>query len=129
LIALKAVYFKGNAPSTQSGAFYDDNNAPLYYLPGTTGWDAFSTNTGLLPVQWNPQAQNLGVQANQFDFTITGGSNLVIVIEAATNLANPVWSPVGTNTLNTFIGTNGTSYFSDPGWTNYPGRYYRLRSP
>jgi hypothetical protein len=36
---------------------------------------------------------------------------------------------LSTNTLNTFVGTNGTSYFSDPQWTNYPGRFYRLRSP
>jgi hypothetical protein len=32
--------------------------------------------------------------------------------------------PVITNTL-----VNGTNYFSDPQWTNYPGRFYRLRSP
>ena len=29
-----------------------------------------------------------------------------------------------TNTL-----TGGTAYFGDPQWTNYPGRFYRLRSP
>ena len=26
------------------------------------------------------------------------------------------------------VGANGTSYFSDPQWTNYPQRFYRLRS-
>jgi hypothetical protein len=70
-----------------------------------------------------------GIINNQFGFTITGSSNLVIVVEACTNLSNPDWQPVSTNTLDTFIGTNGTSYFSDPQWTNYPGRFYRLRSP
>jgi hypothetical protein len=78
-------------------------------------------------VLWNPQAKNdanFGVQNNQFGFTITGSSNLVIVVEACTNLSNPVWSPVATNTL-----TSGSSYFSDPQWTNYLGRFYRLRSP
>ena len=70
------------------------------------------------------QRASFGVRTNQFGFTITGTSNLVIVVEACTNLANPVWSPVGTNTL-----TGGSSYFSDPQWTNYPGRFYRLRSP
>jgi len=48
----------------------------------------------------------------------------VVVVEAATNLANPAWTPVGTNTL---IG--GSSYFSDSRWTNYPGRFYRVRTP
>jgi hypothetical protein len=27
-----------------------------------------------------------------------------------------------------FTLTGGSSYFSDPDWTNYPGRFYRLRS-
>jgi Bacterial Ig-like domain len=66
----------------------------------------------------------VGVRTNRFGFTITGTSNLVIVVEACTNVAHPTWSPVGTNTL-----TGGSSYFSDPQWTNYPRRFYRLRSP
>jgi hypothetical protein len=46
------------------------------------------------------------------------------VVEASTDLINPTWSPVNTNTL-----TDGSSYFSDPDWTNYATRFYRLRSP
>jgi hypothetical protein len=75
-----------------------------------------------------PQVQTsgptFGVGPTGFGFNITGTSNLVIVVEACTNLANPTWSPVGTNTL-----ISGSSYFSDPQWTNYPGRFYRLRWP
>jgi hypothetical protein len=113
--------------------FNGDNNTTVYYLPGTTGWQNFALLTGRPTVLWNPQAQTsdacFGVRTNQFGFNITGSSNLVIVVEACTDLANPTWSPVGTNTLNTFIGTNGSSYFSDSQWTNYPGRFYRFRSP
>ena len=109
-----------------SYVFSGDNNATVYYLPGTTGWG--STFGGRPTVLWNPQVQtgdaSFGVRTNRFGFTITGTSNLVIVVEACTNLANPIWSPVGTNTL-----TGGSSYFSDPQWTNYPARFYRLRSP
>ncbi len=94
-------------------------------MPGTTGWGA--TFGGLPAVLWNPQVQTsgatFGVRTNRFGFTINGASNLVIVVEASTNLANHRWAPVGTNTL-----TNGSSYFSDPKWTNYPARLYRLRS-
>jgi hypothetical protein len=75
------------------------------------------------------KSATFGVQTNRFGFTITGNSNLVIVIEVSTNLANSSWTPISTNTLNIFIGTNGTSYFSDPRWTNYPGRFYRLSPP
>ena len=55
---------------------------------------------------------------------ISWATNASVVVEACTNLANPVWCAVGTNTL-----TSGSSCFSDPQWTNYPARFYRLRSP
>jgi len=67
---------------------------------------------------------NPGVQSNQFVFTINGASNLVVVVEATADLTNPVWSPVGTNTL-----AEGSSPFTDPQWTHYPVRFYRLRMP
>jgi hypothetical protein len=77
---------------------------------------------------WNPQVQtsdpNFGVRTNQFGFNITGTSDLVVVVEASTNLANPTWYPLATNTL-----TGDSFYFSDPQWTHYPGRFYRLRWP
>ncbi len=127
---LTRVYFEGNAPGVDSTAFSGEVPT-VYYLPGTTGWGP--TFDGVPTVLWNPQAQtgdgSFGVQNNQFGFNITGSSNLVIVVEAATNLATPVWLPVATNTLNTFSGTNGSSHFSDPQWTNFPGRFYRFRSP
>jgi hypothetical protein len=47
-----------------------------------------------------------------------------IVIEAATDLTNPVWIPVLTNVL-----TAGSQDFVDPEWTNSPSRLYRIRSP
>ncbi|MGD0536771.1 MAG: hypothetical protein ABSC03_03895 [Verrucomicrobiota bacterium] len=59
----------------------------------------------------------------EIGFTITGTTNPVIVVEACTNLANPSWFPMGTNTL-----AGGSSYFSKPHWTNHPARFYRLCS-
>jgi hypothetical protein len=106
------------------------NNVKVYYLPETTGWPTPPPAPfgGRPTVLWNPQVltsdASFGVGTNGFGFTITGSSNLVIVVEACTNLGSPIWSPVGTNTL-----TGGSSYFSDPEWTNYPTRLYRLRSP
>jgi len=123
---LMGVYLQGNAPNVGSDVFMDAANTTIYYLPGTTGWG--STFAGRPAVLWNPLVAtsdaSFGVRTNRLGFTITGANNLVIVVEAATNLANPAWVPVGTNTL-----TGGSSYFSDPEWTNYPARFYRLRSP
>ena len=120
-------YFQGNAPSLGgSYVFAGDNNATIYYLPGTTNWGP--TFGGCPTALWNPQVQitdaRFGVRTNQFGVTITGTSNLIIMVEACTNLANPAWSPLAMTIL-----TGGSSYFSDPDWTNYPGRFYRLRSP
>ena len=104
--------------------FSGDTNATVYYMPGTSGW---GTSFGDVPaVLWSPRpgAPGFGVRTNQFGFTINGPANLVIVVEACTNLAGPLWVPVSTNAL-----SGGSSYFGDSGWTNYHSRLYRLRWP
>jgi hypothetical protein len=107
--------------------FYWDSNPTAYYLPGTTGWSDFSTNTGLPTALWTPQvlttASSFGVRTNQFGFNINWASGMTVVVEASTSLVNPTWHPISTNTL-----TSGSTYFSDPQWTNYTRRFYRLRS-
>jgi hypothetical protein len=67
---------------------------------------------------------NFGVQSNFFGFGVTGISNQVVIVDACTDLISLNWLPLQTNIL-----TGGESYFSDSRWTNYPGRFYRLRSP
>ena len=60
---------------------------------------------------------------NQLGFNIARASGQVVVVEACTDLAQPVWAPLQTNTL-----SRDTFYFSDPQWTNSPARFYRVRS-
>jgi hypothetical protein len=122
---LTGVYFLGNAPSLGgTNVLRGATNTTIYYLPGMTGWP--TPSWGVPEVLWNPQVQTsgatFGIRTNQFGFTITGSSGLVIVVEACTDPGNPIWLPVSTNTL-----TGGSAYFSDPQWTSYPGRFYRLR--
>ena len=129
------VYFGTNAVSlsfktNQTGTTYDPGtlayNTAYYWqinarnAAGVTTGDVWTFTT----VPAEVEDASSGVQTNRFGFTITGSSSLVIVVEACTNLVNPIWSPVGTNTL-----TGGSAYFTDPLWTNYPARFYRLRSP
>jgi hypothetical protein len=124
---LSGVYFTGNAPSVGLYLF-TYGNPIIYYLPGTTGWG--TTFAGLPTALWllpNPlilSGPSFGVQTNAFGFIISWATNRSVVVEAAANLESATWLPVSTNTL-----TGGWSYFSDPQWTNYPGRFYRLRSP
>jgi hypothetical protein len=133
--SLKGVYFLGNAPGGMF-VFYGDNAAIGYYRSGTTGWGPYiggmsPDNGGIPTALWNPPSSlamqfpgtRYGANSNQFGFNIIGSSNLEVVVEACTNLGNPLWLPIYTNAL-----TGGSIPFSDPNWTNYPGRFYRVRS-
>ena len=119
---LAGVYFTGNAPAMNSDVFDDDNVATAYYLPGTAGWSA--TFDDLPTAVWLPQIVADGVRTNQFSFYVDWASGQTVVVEGCTNLARPVWLPLQTNLI-----TSGSWYFSDPQWTNYPGRFYRASSP
>ncbi len=126
---LTDIYFKGDAPNASLNVFGANNSLTVYYLPGTANWGSLFSGRPTAP--WflpNPRIlnfePNFGIQANGFSFTISWATNAPVVVEGCTNMANPVWTPVSTNSL-----TGGTAYFNDPQWTNYPSRFYRVRSP
>jgi hypothetical protein len=129
--SLANVFFQGNGPDLPGDA-ENGGIVPFvppvtcYYLPGTTGW---SYPYQWVPfVLWNPLIQtgngNFGVQKDQFGFDITGTPAIPIVVEASTNLANPVWTALTNVTL-----TNGLFHFSEPLQAGSPARYYRIGSP
>jgi hypothetical protein len=125
--SLTQIFFAGNAPVGVQDIFYfrpgtDHVPANIYYLPGTTGWSAMIA--GHPAVLWNPQMQFTSIGLAGFGCNITGTADIPIVIEACTNPANAYWAPLQSLNL-----TNGTFDFSDPNWTNYPARFYRIRSP
>jgi hypothetical protein len=64
------------------------------------------------------------VSGNGFGFSITGVSNVVVMVDACADLSSPAWTPLGSCTL-----VSGAAAFNDPDWTNYTGRFYRLRFP
>jgi hypothetical protein len=119
-------YFLGDAPSADPLAFSGVDPGTVYYLPGTTGWS--NTLGGLPTAQWklpNPvilnSTSNFGIQSNGFGFSISWATNRPVVVQASTDLANPVWTSLQTNAL-----TNGVFNFTDPQWANYSGRFYRI---
>ena len=122
-------YFEGNAPTIPLSIFSTETPV-AYYLPGTTGWTQRFLNesgfTGL--AQWYLRSPEIltfeptfGVKTNQFGFTISWATNIPVSVQACTDLANPVWSSIATDTL-----VNGSSYFVDTQWTNYSCRFYRI---
>jgi hypothetical protein len=121
-ISLTSAYFEGNAPPNPGYAFSFKSGVIVYYLPGTTGWGL--TFGGAPTELWNPHATAFVTAGAQFGFNITGPTNVTIVVEACTNLANPIWLPVSTNML-----SGATSSFTDPQRANFPNRYYRFSAP
>ena len=85
---------------------------------------------GPLAANWLPVIQSsgasFGVLTNTFGFAISApfSMSIVVQVQACTNLASGAWSALQSCTL-----TNGSSQFSDPAWTNYPGRFYRISYP
>jgi hypothetical protein len=125
---LTSALFAGDAPSVDglvgsadTTVFKASGNGTVYYRPGTTGWgDTFGGwPTAIYGLQL--AGAGVGAQTEEFEFTISGPGDSAVIIEASTNLSN--WSSISTNTLN-----NGAGGFSDPDWTNYPQRFYRVRS-
>jgi len=146
--SLSSVYFQGDGPAldsypsdplfvlyhyvysvddkgrvTQTLVVDYADNATVYYRGNAFGWS--SSLGGAPAVLWDPQAHNPGFSNGHFGFNITGPTNAVIVVEACTNLSNPVWVGVSTNTLS----ATGNSTFIDTPPGNAPGSYYRFRSP
>lgn len=132
---LTRAFFQGNAPkvngargSADTSVFYGSGagNGKVYYVPGTLGWDGnFGGWLTVMSYQLKPLitevSPSYGLQYIGFYFTISWATNLTLVVEASTNLLN--YAPVSTNTL-----SGGTCHFSDPQWTNYRCRFYRVRT-
>jgi hypothetical protein len=117
---LTAAYIGGNQPPDLGDAFTIYDPTTVYYLPGTIGWG--STFGGVPAVLWNPQAITPGFSGGHFGFSFT---NIYqgIVIEACTNLSNPIWLSVATNS------SHRNLTFTDPSAAGQPSRFYRFRSP
>lgn len=130
-IGIERIYFAGNAPTAGPqaltlGASHAGGPISVYYRTGTTGWKA--EFAGRPAVLWDPQVATgdgaPGIRDGKFGFTITGTSGLSVAVEACTDLADPVWAPLGIQVL-----TDGNSPFVDADGANQPSRYYRLQFP
>jgi hypothetical protein len=127
--SLAGLYCRGDAPTVEGGYVFTQVPGTVYYLPGTSGWGSLVGGRPTAP-WWLPApviigfGSSFGIRTNQFGFVVSWATNGSVAIDACTNLASPAWIPLQTNSL-----VNGSSYFSDPDWTNHPVRHYRIRSP
>jgi hypothetical protein len=119
--SLTNLTFLGSAPGLGGPNVFQNDHAIVYYFPETANWGP--TYGGLTTVMVIPQIDTATASVrglpNGFSFTITGINNQIAVIQASPDLIH--WQPIQTNTI---IGAS--SNFSDPQWTNYPTRFYRI---
>jgi hypothetical protein len=119
--ATNTTYTATNAQAGDAGAYMVVvTNA----FGATNATATLTVSAGALPYPLILAAgSGFGIQSNGFSFTASWATNANVVVQACTNLAMPVWTPVFTNSL-----SNGAFRFSDANWTNYPRRYYRISS-
>jgi uncharacterized repeat protein (TIGR03803 family) len=67
---------------------------------------------------------SFGMQSNAFGFDFIGISNQTAIIEFSTKLAQPVWTPLQTNSL-----TGSPQYFVGDTFGRNAGCFYRIHSP
>lgn len=123
---LSGLYCQGDAPTVGRTPFTGTPNVIVYYLPGAGGWtDAL----GGAPTRlWLPEVIKndgaFGVGEGGFGFNIAWADGRVVVVEACSDLVNPEWESVGSQTV-----AGGTARVSDPAWAEHRRRFYRLRWP
>jgi hypothetical protein len=106
---------------------FNNDNLTSFTIPNSV------TNIGEEAFEWCGMLTNISVAAGNpdyagvggvlFNFTVSWATNTSVIIQACTNLANPVWTSIATNAL-----SNGVANFSDSKLTNSPSRFYRACS-
>lgn len=123
LQAISPCINRGMNQSWMTSAFDLDGNTRLY-AGGVVDMGAYEFQG--TPTLLHPEVlydASFGMVSNRFGFNINWNSGRVVVVDANTNLNTTNWLPIATNT---FLGDPWC--FVDSKWTNFIGRFYRIRS-
>ncbi len=126
---LTGVLFQGNPPALSGSFIFYSIPASLclYYLPAfASSWP--STFAGRPTSCWNPTVQRdvaFGFAAGRFSFNVSGTPDIPVKVEATTNLATRIWTPV----TNAKLDASGSLYFTDPAASTLFARFYRIVFP
>ncbi|MFH1969159.1 MAG: leucine-rich repeat domain-containing protein [Verrucomicrobiota bacterium] len=90
--SLAGAYFRGNAPSVGSNVFYNADNATVYYVAGTTGWEP--TFGGRPTALWNNALPEPIIKANGAVDIVTvnypGALSVTVEMDAGSYVGVPV---------------------------------------
>jgi len=97
---LTTVSFEGHAPTADATAFSGDNNATIYYLPGTSGWsDPFA-----------------GLPAYSEALQVTLGPAAAITAGAQWRVDGGTWQNSGVSVGDLSVGNHTLSFNTISGW-------------
>jgi hypothetical protein len=92
-----------------------------------TGWT--TTCADQPTAEWRPELivikPGLTGAPETFEVQVYWAQGKTLVLDALTDLADPVWTAVATN----IVASDGTVWLSDPDFRTYPFRVYRCRTP
>jgi hypothetical protein len=112
--SLTNVYFQGNAPYDRgSSVFKGDNNAIVYYLPGTSGWG--STFGGAPAILWNPPNPAGSLQ-------VTIAPTGAITAGAQWQVDGGIPQPSAATVFGLSEGSHTVSFASITGWDTPPNK-------
>ena len=136
---LKSAYFQGNAPNADSSVFFQWSFFPPFPPFMSRHLRQRFTTYRAPPAGARRLAAVQRCSGTRRPKPAMATSACERTNSASTSSARPIflswWKPppiwpmgLGPYSKAAFL-TNGSVYFSDPQWTNYPSRFYRLRSP
>jgi autotransporter-associated beta strand protein len=119
----------GATVNSYSIASTTTNDTANYTVVVTNNYGSVTSVVAALTVNLPPAVPvfgSVGLLVNGgFSLSVTGSAGETCVLLGATNLMSPmVWLPLATNTAD----TNGVLNFNDAQATNFPQRFYRLRT-
>lgn len=118
---LARLYFSGFIPSlsVDNGAeMFLGSAVPSIHSLGS-GWSA--TFCGVPVTTWEPEICRAGFSNDAFGFRVDWASGRAVRVQACTNLFDPVWINLSTNTI-----VGGNCQFSDDSATVSGRRFYRI---
>ena len=125
---LSTVFFVGAPPSfSDPTSVFTASSATLFYAREDAGWNTLSFADHVL-AWWHAAISSSpepGLSGGRFGFTIVGGTNMPLVVEACTNLADNGWAAIASAKTD----SAGSYAFSDPTSTNKPTCFYRIAWP
>jgi hypothetical protein len=124
---IREVHLVGNPTFALTNVSVSD--AGNYTVIITSPYGSVTSAVAVLTVTVPPTSPEIitgdtsfGFRSNRFGFNLSGAVGQTIVVDGSTDLVG--WIPLFTNTV-----VGSPFYFSDPGSTNFPWRFYRGRVP